>query len=145
MKHDRSSYAIGARGVRMLGLVGMLAGACTGGAIGDGSTVDPGFEPGAGGSAGGAGGRPGGGGPGVPTGTGGSTSTGGSGPATGAGGSGGGPSAANCTTTTPSPGDSPLRLLTQEQYLNTVQDLFGTVNLESVYPRSNNASTFGLA
>jgi hypothetical protein len=144
MNHDRRSFAIDARGVRVLGLVGLLASACTG-SIGAGAGVDPdgsGGDVGGGGSA--AGGRPGGGGSGAPHGTGGAAApgAGGGGGPTGTGGSG--PAAVACNGM-PSPGDSPIRLLTQEQYLNTVQDLFGTVNLDSVYPRSNNASTFGFA
>ncbi|HEY0712354.1 MAG TPA: DUF1592 domain-containing protein, partial [Polyangia bacterium] len=67
----------------------------------------------------------------------------------GAGGSGGtkpgAPAAAKCVPGTPDPGDSPLQLLTQEQYLNTIRDLFGNVDLRSVYPQANNASVLGLA
>jgi hypothetical protein len=64
-----------------------------------------------------------------------------------AGGGGTGPitSGLTCKADQPDPGAAPLRRLTQEQYLNTVKDLFGNVNLSSVYTTSNNASQFGLA
>ncbi|HET6284179.1 MAG TPA: DUF1592 domain-containing protein [Polyangia bacterium] len=67
----------------------------------------------------------------------------------GVGGAGGvgGPisSPLTCKADVHDPGDAPLRLLTQEQYLNTVNDLFGTVNLDALFPRTDNASQFGFA
>jgi hypothetical protein len=114
----------------------LLAGACTG-AINDGQSgpngqpTVPGGQPGGsqpnGGGAGGGTNPPGmtGGGmkpPGVTT-----------------------PTASKCVAGAPDPGNAPLQLLTQEQYLNTIRDLFGTVDLKSVYPQANNASVLGLA
>jgi len=69
--------------------------------------------------------------------------------ATGVGGAFGGAASSGalvtCNATAPDPGDAPLARLTQEQYLNTVNDLFGTVDLTSVYPSGLSASQFGLA
>ncbi|HEY0707756.1 MAG TPA: DUF1592 domain-containing protein [Polyangia bacterium] len=109
----------------------LALGACTG-SIGDGDSgggdgTNPGVQPGAM----------------KPSGSG--SSPGGN---TGAGGSPGGSvpmPAAACTPGAPDPGDAPLQLLTQEQYLNTLRDLFGNVDLRSVYPQANNASVLGLA
>jgi hypothetical protein len=71
------------------------------------------------------------------TGLGGATGT-----VTGAGGAG---TTVACNAATPDPGDAPLSRLTQEQYLNTVKDLFGAIKLDSVYATTNNASQFGIA
>jgi hypothetical protein len=43
------------------------------------------------------------------------------------------------------PGEAPLRRLTQEQFTNTVRDLFGNINLSSIFPNAQSASQFGLA
>ncbi|HTA21420.1 MAG TPA: DUF1587 domain-containing protein, partial [Polyangia bacterium] len=72
------------------------------------------------------------------TGTAGSTVT-----STGAGGTGTAP--ATCSAAAPDPGDAPLTRLTQGQYLNTINDLFGKIDLTSVYPATSAASQFGLA
>jgi hypothetical protein len=79
-------------------------------------------------------------------------SGGGTGVGTGVAGSGGmvstgtaGTAAAvTCDAATPDPGDAPLTRLTQEQYLNTVKDLFGGIDLTSIYPNGQSASQFGL-
>jgi hypothetical protein len=63
-------------------------------------------------------------------------------PSGGAGTGGGAP--LTCRGDAPDPGDAPLRLLTREQYLNTVHDLFGPVNLDAVYSGADAASVFGL-
>ncbi|MDB4982181.1 MAG: hypothetical protein JWM82_2933 [Myxococcales bacterium] len=67
---------------------------------------------------------------------------GGAGTLAGTGGTG---VATTCSAAAPDPGDAPLRRLTQEQYLNTVKDLFGGVNLGAIFPQSQSASQFGLA
>jgi hypothetical protein len=67
---------------------------------------------------------------------------GGSGQITGVAGSG---AAVSCNAAAPDPGDAPLTRLTQQQYLNTVNDLFGKLDLSSVYPITQGASQFGLA
>ena len=71
---------------------------------------------------------------------------------TGAGGTGvtatggvGATGTVTCNAATPDPGDAPLTRLTQQQYLNTITDLFGTIDLTSVYPLTQSASQFGLA
>ena len=61
---------------------------------------------------------------------------------TGAGGIG---APASCNAAAPDPGDAPLTRLTQEQYLNTIKDLFGNVDLSAIYPMGQGASQFGLA
>ncbi len=71
------------------------------------------------------------------TGTAGSTVT-----STGAAGTG---TATTCNAAAPDPGDAPLTRLTQPQYLNTINDLFGKIDLTSVYPATQGASQFGLA
>jgi hypothetical protein len=100
---------------------------------------------------------------GIVTGPSGQTSTGASG-ATGAGtglgtgvgtgvaGAGGGVvtgtagvGAVPCSAAAPDPGDAPLTRLTQEQYLSSIKDLFGNVDLSSIYPTGQSASQFGLA
>jgi hypothetical protein len=50
-----------------------------------------------------------------------------------------------CNAAAPDPGDAPLTRLTQPQYLNTINDLFGKIDLTSVYPATQGASQFGLA
>ena len=50
-----------------------------------------------------------------------------------------------CNAAAPDPGDAPLTRLTQQQYLNTITDLFGKIDLTSVYPLTQSASQFGLA
>jgi hypothetical protein len=52
---------------------------------------------------------------------------------------------ATCSAAAPDPGDAPLSRLTQEQYLNTLKDLFGNVNLGAIFPQTQSASQFGLA
>jgi Protein of unknown function (DUF1592)/Protein of unknown function (DUF1588)/Protein of unknown function (DUF1595)/Protein of unknown function (DUF1585) len=64
-------------------------------------------------------------------------------PSTGAGGAGA--AMATCNAAAPDPGDVPLTRLTQTQFLNSVQDLFGKIDLTSVYPLTTGASQFGLA
>jgi hypothetical protein len=70
---------------------------------------------------------------------------------TGVAGSGGlvtgaaGTAAASCDANAPDPGDAPLTRLTQEQYLASIKDLFGNINLTSIYPTGQSASQFGLA
>jgi Protein of unknown function (DUF1588)/Protein of unknown function (DUF1592)/Protein of unknown function (DUF1595)/Protein of unknown function (DUF1585)/Protein of unknown function (DUF1587) len=107
-------------GVRAFGIASVLAclGACSG-------TISD--THGAGGN------NPGGvGGPG-------STLAGGNGTGSGTGATG-----FVCPANTVEPGPAPLRLLTQEQYLNTVHDLFGDIaQLDTVFDRSG-ASVFGL-
>ncbi|HEX4404092.1 MAG TPA: DUF1592 domain-containing protein [Polyangia bacterium] len=53
--------------------------------------------------------------------------------------------ATTCNAAAPDPGDAPLTRLTQGQYLNTINDLFGKIDLTSVYPATSAASQFGLA
>jgi Protein of unknown function (DUF1592)/Protein of unknown function (DUF1588)/Protein of unknown function (DUF1595)/Protein of unknown function (DUF1585) len=60
-------------------------------------------------------------------------------------GSAGSGSAVSCNAAAPDPGDAPLTRLTQQQYLNTINDLFGKIDLSSVYPITQSASQFGLA
>jgi hypothetical protein len=57
----------------------------------------------------------------------------------------GGTGTLSCSAAAPDPGDAPLTRLTQEQYLNSIQDLFGNVNLSAIYPTGQSASQFGLA
>jgi Protein of unknown function (DUF1592)/Protein of unknown function (DUF1588)/Protein of unknown function (DUF1595)/Protein of unknown function (DUF1585) len=64
-------------------------------------------------------------------------------PSTGAGGAGA--AMTTCNAAAPDPGDVPLTRLTQTQFLNSVQDLFGKIDLTSVYPLTTGASQFGLA
>jgi hypothetical protein len=52
---------------------------------------------------------------------------------------------ASCNAAAPDPGDAPLTRLTQQQYLNSIKDLFGNVDLSSIYPTGQSASQFGLA
>jgi hypothetical protein len=99
-------------------------------------------------------------GPGGQTSTTGSSSTGAAGAGTGVtagvgtgvagaggliGGMAGAGAATTCNAAAPDPGDAPLTRLTQQQYLNTVNDLFGKIDLSSVYPITQSASQFGLA
>jgi hypothetical protein len=56
-----------------------------------------------------------------------------------------GAGAVSCNAAAPDPGDAPLTRLTQEQYLNSIKDLFGNVNLSAIYPTGQSASQFGLA
>ncbi|HVR04307.1 MAG TPA: DUF1592 domain-containing protein [Polyangia bacterium] len=60
-------------------------------------------------------------------------------------GSAGGSALVTCNAAAPDPGDAPLTRLTQEQYLNTINDLFGPIDLTSIYPSSQSAYQFGLA
>jgi hypothetical protein len=53
--------------------------------------------------------------------------------------------APDCASGAIDPGEAPLRRLTQEQYTNSVRDLFGNVNLSGVFPNAQSASQFGLA
>jgi hypothetical protein len=126
----------------VLALCGALAAGCTG-------VVEGGAGPGTGGvpAPGGSGGVPAasGGGSG-PVGTGGSAAPGSGGSAgqPGSGGpSGAGGTAIPCRADAPDPGEAPLRMLTRQQYLNTVRDLFGNVNVEGVFPPVVGESTFG--
>jgi hypothetical protein len=64
------------------------------------------------------------------------------GTSTGAAGTG---TSTTCNAAAPDPGDAPLTRLTQPQYLNTINDLFGKIDLTSVYPATQGASQFGLA
>jgi hypothetical protein len=60
---------------------------------------------------------------------------------TGAAGTG----ASACNATAPDPGDAPLTRLTQEQYLNTVKELFGSnIKLDTVFPPAKAGSFFGV-
>ena len=61
------------------------------------------------------------------------------------GGTAGAGTSASCNAAAPDPGDAPLTRLTQQQYINTVNDLFGKIDLSSVYPITQSASQFGLA
>jgi hypothetical protein len=54
-------------------------------------------------------------------------------------------STAACNAAVPDPGDAPLTRLTQEQYLASLNDLFGNIDLSSIYPTGQSASQFGLA
>jgi hypothetical protein len=54
-------------------------------------------------------------------------------------------SLASCNANAPDPGDAPLTRLTQDQYLSSIKDLFGTIDLSAVYPKGQSASQFGLA
>jgi hypothetical protein len=60
------------------------------------------------------------------------------------GGAGSG-AATSCNAAAPDPGDAPLTRLTQEQYLATLKDLFGNIDLSSIFPTGQSASQFGLA
>jgi hypothetical protein len=61
-------------------------------------------------------------------------------------GAGTGGTTASCNAAAPDPGEAPLRRLTQEQYVNSVHDLFGAnINLTPVYSSAQSASQFGLA
>ena len=63
----------------------------------------------------------------------------------GANGTSGGASGFVCPANTVEPGPAPLRLLTQDQYLNTVHDLLGDIaQLDTVFDRTGHASVFGL-
>jgi len=62
----------------------------------------------------------------------------------GSNGTGSGATGFNCPANTIEPGPAPLRLLTQDQYLNTVHDLLGDIpQLDTVFDRTS-ASVFGL-
>ncbi|HVZ75366.1 MAG TPA: DUF1592 domain-containing protein [Polyangia bacterium] len=106
-----------------------------------GCTGTIGGSPGAGRQPGQNGGGPGSGGTVGSTGAGGTIA--GAGGTIGTGSGGGAP--ASCSAAAPDPGDTPLARLTQEQYLNTLHDLFGNINLTSIFPTSQSASQFGLA
>jgi len=111
-----------------LAATGALSGACTG--------VVSGPSPAQ--SSTGAAGATSGGGTGVTTGvaaTGGTVTTG----TAGAG------ATLSCNAAAPDPGEAPLTRLTQEQYLNSIKDLFGNIDLTSIYPSGISASQFGLA
>jgi hypothetical protein len=54
-------------------------------------------------------------------------------------------SPASCNAAAPDPGDAPLTRITQEQYLATMKDLFGSIDLSAIYPQGQSASQFGLA
>jgi hypothetical protein len=88
---------------------------------------------------------------GAPTGAAAGASGAGTGVATGAAGSGVGPTgtagsgAVSCNAAAPDPGDAPLTRLTQEQYLNTVKDLFGgSIKLDTIFPPVQAGSYFGV-
>jgi hypothetical protein len=50
-----------------------------------------------------------------------------------------------CSDATPDPGAAPLTRLTQEQYLNTVKDLFGSgIKLDAIFPQVQGGSFFGV-
>jgi Protein of unknown function (DUF1592)/Protein of unknown function (DUF1588)/Protein of unknown function (DUF1595)/Protein of unknown function (DUF1585)/Protein of unknown function (DUF1587) len=116
-----------------------LAAGCTGSIDGPNGPMTPGANGSAGATGGGPVGAAGTGG-GLIGGTAG-TINGTAGTTTGAAGS----SATACSTATPDPGDAPLSRLTQEQYINSVHDLFGNINLTGVFPQSQSASQFGIA
>jgi hypothetical protein len=85
---------------------------------------------------------------GTPTGAG--TGTAGIGLSGAAGGNGAGTAGttvppADCASAPADPGEAPLRRLTQEQFTNTVRDLFGNINLSAIFPTAQSASQFGLA
>ncbi|HVX96571.1 MAG TPA: DUF1592 domain-containing protein [Polyangia bacterium] len=117
------------------GAVALALAGCTGVV-----SAPPGAQPSGAAGSGAAGSGAGGSGV-VPSGTAGNTGTGGVG-ATGAAGSG---QTAACSDAMPDPGDAPLTRLTQEQYINSIKDLFGNVDLSSIYPQGQSASQFGLA
>jgi hypothetical protein len=56
-----------------------------------------------------------------------------------------GSGAVSCNAAAPDPGAAPLTRLTQQQYLNTISDVFGKVDLSSVFPITQGAAQFGLA
>src|SRR5258706_5556964 len=102
-----------ARGVLCACLIAGL-GACTG-AITDPLSGQPGGSTSTGST-----------GPGGTSGPG-ATGTGPGSTGTGATGTGGGKVSFTCQATTPQPGPSPMRLLTPDQYVNSVRDLLGDV------------------
>jgi len=69
----------------------------------------------------------------------------GSGVTTTTGTGGAGATAAACNAAAPDPGDAPLTRLTQAQLQSSLQDLFGNVDLTSVFPATQGAYQFGLA
>jgi hypothetical protein len=80
------------------------------------------------------------------SGSGAGTGTGVAGAAGGAvGGTAGAGNPASCNAATPDPGDAPLTRLTQEQYLTSLKDLFGNIDLTAIFPTGQSASQFGLA
>jgi hypothetical protein len=111
-----------------LAATGALSGACTGMVSG----------PSPGQSQAGTAGATSGGGTGVTTGLAGAGST----VTTGIAGAG---ATLSCNAAAPDPGEAPLTRLTQEQYLNSIKDLFGNIDLTSIYPSGVSASQFGLA
>ncbi len=117
---------------RVIGMACLALGACTGsinGPPGQATGSPTGASPGAAGATG------------VNTGVG--TGTAGTGiiDTTGVAGSG----AVSCNAAAPDPGDAPLTRLTQEQYLNTVKDLFGaSIKLDTVFPPVQSGSFFGI-
>jgi hypothetical protein len=114
-----------------VGCTGRIQGSGTPGATGDAGAT--GAQTGAAGSGGVA---PGAAGTGMMGGAAGATSAGTAGATSGT---------TACSAAAPDPGDAPLSRLTQEQYLNTIRDLFGNVSLAAVFPQSQSASQFGLA
>jgi hypothetical protein len=116
----------------------LALGACVG-TINGGPGQSTGASPSGSGSPGAAGatGNPGGAGSGNLTGLAGTGVV-----TTGAAGTG---AAIPCSATTPDPGPAPLTRLSQEQYLNTVKDLFGTsIKLDAVFPQVQGGSYFGV-
>src|SRR5258708_336979 len=63
----------------------------------------------------------------------------------GGNGSGAGATAFACPANTVEPGPAPMRLLTRQQYLNTVHDLLGDIpQLDTVFDAAGDSSVFGL-